>query len=373
MGVQDLANTYSTKTDEELLLLAGAPEQLTPDAFSVLTSELAKRKISILEPPHSQRDVERLIEEPHPLGSISTVKVTAVGDFVAEVLQVYRTQFGIFFRLTAPAVLLSYVVVTAARFEIRNITRHLFRQNFNPLSLRIEFIEMPLINLAAYLASWLFFSIMFAAICSTVDQIRKGRTPSAAISLSAVRTRLGPFLGLSTLLFVFCVVLFGLSGVLFWGVSRFSHRLLFHLGQLEFWIISYGTAFLAMLLLSRFALAIPAVVLDECRVGQSLFLSDELTEGGWLILAALLAKSLIVGYVAGMLPFWIRVWAWGAVQIPVIVAEAMSVVAVSVVEPVMFIGFALLYLQTRGNRSHLALAPLELAPQYLEEIGPRPI
>jgi hypothetical protein len=258
-------------------------------------------------------------------------------------------------------VLLSYVVVTAARFEVRNITRHLILQNFNPLSFRSEFIEMSLINLAAYLASWLFFSIMFAATCSTVHQIRKGRTPSAASSLSAVRSSLGPFLRISAVLFAFCGVLVGLSGVLPVGVSWFSHRLSFHLGQLGWWTISYGSTFLALLLLSRFALAIPAVVLDQCRVGQSLFLSDELTASRWLILAALLAKSLVVGYVAGMLPFWIRVWAWGAVQIPVIVAEATSVVAVSVVEPVMFIGFALLYLQTsicrREGSVHTSRSP----------------
>jgi hypothetical protein len=42
--------------------------------------------------------------------------------------------------------------------------------------------------------------------------------------------------------------------------------------------------------MSRFGLAIPALILDDYRVGQSMFRSDELTERKWLILAALVGK-----------------------------------------------------------------------------------
>jgi len=41
MQIQDLTRSYQSKTDEELLQLAANSEQLTPEAHSVLTSELA--------------------------------------------------------------------------------------------------------------------------------------------------------------------------------------------------------------------------------------------------------------------------------------------------------------------------------------------
>ena len=49
MQIQDLTKSYQTKTDEELLQLAANPEQLTPEAHSVLTSELARRRIDVTE------------------------------------------------------------------------------------------------------------------------------------------------------------------------------------------------------------------------------------------------------------------------------------------------------------------------------------
>jgi len=75
---------------------------------------------------------------------------------------------------------------------------------------------------------------------------------------------------------------------------------------------------------------------------------DKLTQGKWLTLAALLAKSLIGGYIAGMCPFWLASliqfsapppsWFWWILTIA-------SMIAVTVVEPTMFVGFTLLYLK----------------------------
>ena len=79
-----------------------------------------------------------------------------------------------------------------------------------------------------------------------------------------------------------------------------------------------------------------------------MFRSDELTEGEWLELAAILAKSIIGGYVAAMSPFWLAAWIIPAVARPLLfpwLLTFLSVIGVTVVEPTMFIGFALLYLR----------------------------
>ncbi len=77
-----------------------------------------------------------------------------------------------------------------------------------------------------------------------------------------------------------------------------------------------------------------------------MFVSDQLTEGKWLTLATLLAKSLIGGYIAGICPFWLASKIPANVVLPswfpwvLIVA---SIAGVTGVEPPMFVGFALLY------------------------------
>jgi hypothetical protein len=104
-----------------------------------------------------------------------------------------------------------------------------------------------------------------------------------------------------------------------------------------------------LLVFSRFGLAVPALVLDDRSVSQAMFRSDELTEGKWITLAILLAKSLIGGYIAGMLPFWLTRWAWTYIQLPWWLPAVGSIAAVSLVEPFMFIGFALLYVRTSAS------------------------
>lgn len=110
----------------------------------------------------------------------------------------------------------------------------------------------------------------------------------------------------------------------------------------------------ALLVFSRLALAVPAVVLDDCRVGQAMFRSEELTEGKWLALAALLAKSIIGGYVAAMAPFWVSSFIPVTVPLPPWfpwILTIASPMGVAVVEPAMFVGFALLYLKTSALNS----------------------
>jgi hypothetical protein len=124
-----------------------------------------------------------------------------------------------------------------------------------------------------------------------------------------------------------------------------------HIRQTHFLItvVSFGVLALALLVLSRFALAIPAVILDDCKVGQAMFRSDELTEGKWLILAVLLAKCLVGGYVAAFWPFWLASVIHVTTPLPTWfpwILTVASIIGVTVAEPTMFVGFALLYLKT---------------------------
>ncbi len=349
MQIQDLVKIYQAKSDEELIQLAVASEQLTSEARLALQGELSRRQISIAEDSGaSQRDGDGR-DAGHVTVSqrLQQGERQGFGDFVAEALRTYHADFWLYFKITAPAVIISTVAFITSRNEVQEISRHLPR-GYELLAHRTEILEIWLANFSAYLASWLVSSFSFAAICIAVEESTAGFTASAWHSFFNVRERLGAFLRLSLLLFVLVLVAFGVCMLLGTGVFWALHRWQVHPTRFLIAVISYGLVGLALLVVSRFALAVPAVVLDDCRVGQAMLRSDELTQGKWLTLAALLTKSLVGGYVAGMCPFWLASFVRVSVPLsswfPWILTVA-SIIGVSVVEPTMFIGFALLYLK----------------------------
>lgn len=137
------------------------------------------------------------------------------------------------------------------------------------------------------------FSFSFGAICFAVDEIKTGVTPSVTGSFGAIGHRLDPFLRLLLLLFFMILAAAGVGGWLLDGVLRILRQGHVHTGRFAIFVLTYGLSCLALLVMSRFGLAMPALLLDDYPVAQAMFRSDELTEGKWLTLAALLAKSLI--------------------------------------------------------------------------------
>ncbi|HEX4782816.1 MAG TPA: hypothetical protein VH350_00655 [Candidatus Sulfotelmatobacter sp.] len=349
MHIHDFAKAYQAKTDEELLQLALDSEHLTIEAHAALTGELAKRRIDTAKGLNVRDQSGRgRIAQPKTRAMSYLPDSHAVGKFVAEVLSIYHGHFWLFIKLIAPAVVAGYVAVLMGRNESREIARHLPR-GFDFLGHKTEVFEIWFANGGGYLISWMAFCFSFGAICSAVGQIEVGIAPSIPDSFSAVRERMGSFLRLSLLLlllFVVGAVAVGLlsSAGLFW-MSNYRH---FHPSRLAMQAVPFAFVFVfgVLLLLSRLGLAMPAIILDNCRVGQAIFRSDELTEGKWLTLAALLAKSVLGGYVAGMCPFWLASWIPVNIALPSWFPWVLTVVSISaviVVEPTMFIGLALLY------------------------------
>jgi len=358
MHIEDLANEYLAKADEELLQLAEDSEQLTFAAQTALANELARRRINVTERPKVFRDEASQPRLEHFVDSaaLSSGEPHQAGQFVKEVVRVYHNHSWLFVKLNAPAVIIGYIAVLAGRREVREIARHI--PAVEVLQHRTEILEIFFLNQIEYFVVWMALSLSFGAICSALQQIEKGTIQSFQDSFAAVRQRMGPFLRLSLLLyFLLCLAIVAASLLeqdIFW-ITRRSHA---HVGHFTFLFLTFFTMGLALLVFSRFALAMPAVILDEYGVSQAVFRSDELTGKKWLPLAVLLAKSLVGGYVAGMLPSWI------AARIPTKIPapwfpwlfSITSVAAVIVVEPTMFIGFALLYLRmsslvtTSGDR-----------------------
>jgi hypothetical protein len=288
MDAYDIAGVYRSKTDEEILLLATNSSQLTPEAQSALVGEMTRRRLSQpVPPPPLLKQTRKWPDSSASHGRRTDIRKTA--EFLQEVWRIYHEHFWLFIKLMIPAVLLSFFAVATARSAGREIAKNL-PSGFTLLSHRGEILEIFLVNLAGYFTSWIAFSFSFAAICPAVTQIAQGSTVSIAKSISAVQNRLGPFLWLSGLLFILGLAALGAAGLVDGSIFWFMRRIHYRHGALSVWITTFAAAGLAYLILSRLALSVPAVIVDGYSVSRAIFRSDELTEGKWLALAALLSK-----------------------------------------------------------------------------------
>ena len=351
MQIQYFARAYGEKTDDELLYLAQDAKQLTSEAQLALASELSRRRLKS-DTNFPTQDEQQVILQPElPRGTASaSSRPGSAGEFVLKVVNVYHGHFWFFARLIAPAVIAGYLAVMLSRYESREIARHLPR-GIEMLTHKTEMLQMWLANIGGYLVSWLAFCFSFEAICVGVDGLMTGVEVAPSDCFVQVRRHMAPFLRLSLVLFLLCAVGMSLSGFLSARILWASHRYGVHPSHLITQVLSFSLAGLFLLVLSRFALAIPALIIDHCTLAQALFRSDELTEGKWTVLAILLAKSLIGGYVAGMLPFWLAGWLWPYLRLPGWSLSIASVAAVIAIEPYMFIGFAMMYTMTSTRPS----------------------
>jgi hypothetical protein len=366
MQIEDFVRVYQAKSDEELIQLVAVSEQLTSEARLALQGELSRRSISMADNSKVSHhngdghDVRRpILSERLQTGD---VQAKAVVNFVAEVVQTYQSHFWLFFRITAPAVIISTIAIISAHNEMREISRRLLRDLDDLAAHRTEILEMQLLEYSAWILGWIAFFFAYGAICIAVEESAAGFTASAWRSFLNIRERLAPFLRLSVLLCVLVAVTEGASVLSATAVFWVLHRWGVHPTGLLIKVVSYGLAGLALLVVSRFFLAVPAVILDDCGVGPAMFRSDKLTQGKWLTLAVLLAKCLIGGYIAAMCPFWLASIIHFSVP-PTSwfrwILTVASMIAVTMVEPTMFVGFALLYLKMTALDS----APSKLPPR----------
>jgi hypothetical protein len=129
MQVQDFVKVYQAKTDEELMQLAEAQEQLTSEARLALQGELTRRRIRFAENFSTSQNRGHWLGAGHviPAERLQESARQTVGDFVEEVLRAYHRHFWLFFKITAPAVIIGTIAFITGRDEAREIYRHLPR------------------------------------------------------------------------------------------------------------------------------------------------------------------------------------------------------------------------------------------------------
>lgn len=243
MQIEDFVKVYQSKSDEELVQLAVAREQLTTEALLALQSELSRRAISIrrspeVSPPDTNAHEVRALAPGKRL-RMGDGHDEGVGNFVSEVLRTYHSHFWLFFKINAPAVLVTTIAVIAARDEVREISHHLPR-GLGLVGHETEILEMSLLNFSAWILSWIAFCFVFGATCIAVEENAAGFTASAGRSFLNIRERLIPFLRVSLLLLIVVVAAEAASVVVALGVFWVFRHERVHTSTLVTNAVSYG-------------------------------------------------------------------------------------------------------------------------------------
>jgi hypothetical protein len=281
--------------------------------------------------------------EPERMPSLTVLRGT---------VHLYHSNMALFLKLIAPAVVFGYIAIFVSQERATEIIRHLPHGPEVQYHL-IELGEIWVVRVGGWLVSWLVYCFAFAGISVAVEQVDLGKAVTAAACFMPARRRLGALLRAGVLLFGGLLLLTGISMlasacVLIW----IAPALHFQLSSSASFALGSGFALLAFLVISRFGLAIPALVLDDCGVAKSIFVSDEMTQGRWACLAVLLVESVGGSYLASVLPFWVAFAVAGNTPVPHWVPwflDGLAIIGAALLVPNMLIGFALLYVRSRNS------------------------
>ena len=269
--------------------------------------------------------------------------------YVHEAWTLYRNHFWLILKLILPAVLISYFVTSVLAQKMAEFSRHMPSHIGDPIP-PFLLVQVGSFRTAGFLTSWIGYCFSYAAICVAVSKVETGIFPDAEDCFSAVRERLVAFLKISALLFF---VLVPISVVLVALGTFIQAQYLSRFIPLPSWIAYQAGAFcffLSCLIVSRFSLAHPSVLFEDTTTISSLFKSDELTEGKWTQLSLLIFEGTLFPFYMAQALFWILQRAGVSVPLPAWSYTAVYYLSVTLsilTEPIMLIGFAIMYLETR--------------------------
>ncbi|MFQ5701154.1 MAG: glycerophosphoryl diester phosphodiesterase membrane domain-containing protein, partial [Acidobacteriota bacterium] len=214
----------------------------------------------------------------------------------------------------------------------------------------MTFAVFVLVNLVVY-------SIAVAATTMAVSEVHLGRDTTITRSYKMISGRVLRVVGLSiTVMLIFVAGLF--VSVMAGAAAGVVLALAQPVVGLAVWVMAVGLGVLAtFLFLTRFGVAVPALMLENLPVTESLRRSAALTKGHRLRVILIYILMLLISYVAVFLfqgPFVVLGWALGGVANPPFWTEALGVVFGSaggaLSGPLLLIGLALLYFDLRVRK-----------------------
>jgi hypothetical protein len=268
--------------------------------------------------------------------------------FVREVASLYHRNAWLFLKMLLPAAIFGYMALFLCTNRANEIGEHLPR-GLAILEHKVELAEMTAYRWGGFVADWIFYCFAFAGMTVAVRKLAANDPVEPEECFQPVRESLVPFLSLAVVLCVLTMVTCLIS-VFVLTFVRIQFLKVFQWVWVPQNAVLFGFVimFPGLLVVSRFGLTLPALILENCSVKQSFFRSDELTEGCWTILALLLLESVGGSYLAFVLPQWLAGFAIAHGFVPWWIswaALAVSLLAGVLLQPHMLVGFALLHIR----------------------------
>ena len=350
MQLQDLSALYETKTDDELFQLLADLKQLTPDAQTSLKAELSKRHIQ----PAPRHAIEEEKPQPEPLLAseqnfqhlASLPGTLTARNLISEAARIQRRHWRALAAFAMPA-FFGLGICVYFQFAIDLGFPLIIENRIHPPLLYLVF---ALLTLTTYFIAWVGIHLSYAMICSGVTRITGAGRAAFRQCFTQVYRRKGTFLLLCALLYLITLMLETAATLLSRLFSWTCRQLDMPSSARIEALVWFALPVLAGLILTRFALAVPAVIRGGRRTAAALFLSDELTEGKWLLLAAVYFKAAFAAGVVVFLAAWLATIIRTRVEWLFWIGSALKIFLCVPVFMMSFVEFALLYIRTAERR-----------------------
>jgi hypothetical protein len=235
----------------------------------------------------------------------------SLAELLDRAFTLYRRHFWIFVGIMAPPSLAMLIFQAASQFLQAMAAR-------TPNQPRPEFMIAAAVGLVtgailALLVYWIAYALALGATTLAVSEVYSGRTPSIAGAYSATRGKLGR---LTWLTFLIGIRFFGVAFAVVVGGALSAMAMAF-ISPIFSGVVFVLTVALAMVacfwMLVRYAVSVPAAVLEENTASESITRSIYLTRGSLLRVIVLFVFTMIVTYAA-----------FAIFQVPFLVAAMMA-------------------------------------------------
>jgi hypothetical protein len=235
-------------------------------------------------------------------------------------------------------------------------------------------IGVILLTLVTFLLYWITYALAVGATTSAVSEIYTGETPSIAAAFRAIKGRLGR---LTWLLFLLGVRLVGIVLIVMVTTviaATAAGLVAPALGAIGFGVGMFAAFGVFVWMFLRYAVCVPAAILEENTASDAIARSIDLTTGSLLKVLVLLVFTVIVTYAAlaiFQMPFAIAAFVVG-LETPAgfglnMLGVITGSVASALTSPLAVVAMAVLYYDLRIRHEGL---DLELMVAKLREAAP---
>jgi hypothetical protein len=320
-----------------------------------------------------------------------------VSEFLDRTFSIYRHRFLLFVALMAPQALFGMCAALIGGWMSHRLQFAAAEIEADPVRLLLPLLGGFVVLIVFWLSHWIAYAVGAGATAAAVSDLYGRMSPTAGTAFAAARRRLGPLLWLA---FLVSVRVFGVMAACFAvpttmlimgagaagarGSGNAALGATLAIAALIFFLLAMLIATVAVIfMMLRYAVALPAVMLEPIGGRRAIVRSIQLMKGRMLAALLLTLCAIAVAVAASLVlqvPFSVAAFAVGPETrsgfVLQMIGTAIGTIGQGLVAPLTVIGMAVLYFEARVRHEALdlqvmtdALAPPP-APQAAPAVAP---